>query len=439
MSVYKGHRRRTYQYDFWYAGRHYKGNTYQEDETDARLVESKHKLRLRQERGGIAEPGPSPSFSQWAGVYYAWVTKRQKPKRPERIDELLRVILRFWGARPANPRSPVQPRDGEEAPFHDLTLRDPIDDPTWILHFDEWMDRRGIAGGTRNHYNSRMSQLYYVALLPEYRKISGVTMNPFAGRPRERRVGRKVALTPALVMQWLDAMSYHTRLAVSIAALAPKLRLRNVLELRRDEHLDPELTTITVWDHKSDRHTGEPLITPVSGQLREILRDALGRNPGPHIVTYRGIPVESIRGGLRAAAEHVGIPYGRFKPGGVTFHTLRHTASTIFARLKVNPWLQRDAMGHQDLATTAGYTHLQLEEQRPVLEQLAAALPVAAIVTKAQRRAVRLKPASAAAGGPVGGWADGTPQFRAENRGLTRGGAFVPGRPFRRKASETGD
>ena len=433
MSVYRGARRRTYQYDFWYGGRHYKGNTYQENEADARLVESKHKLQLRRERGGIAEPGPSPSFTQWAGVYFTWVTKRRQPKRPERIDELLRVILRFWGARPVTPDSPLLPRDDEEAPFHDLTLRDPIDDPTWILQFDEWMDRRGIAGGTRNHYNSRLSQLYDVALLPEYRKLSGVTMNPFAGRPRERRVTRKVALSPARVVEWLNAMSYHTRLAVAIAALAPKLRLRNVLDLRRDEHLDPELTTITVWDHKSDRRTGEPLVSPISSQLRDILRDALARNPGPYVVTYRGAPIDSLRGGLRAAAAHVGIPYGRFTPGGVTFHTLRHTASTIFARLQINPWLQRDAMGHQDLQTTAGYTHLQLEEQRPVLEQLAGELPVAAIVTKAQRRAVRTKAETAR--GAVGGPLESGASDQARSRGVTRGAALVPGRPFRRNAS----
>lgn len=431
MSVYRGKRQKTYRYKFRYNGKPYKGNTYQEHEADARLVESKKKLELRQQRGGIAPPAPAPGFNEWAGVYYGWVTKRRRPpvRRPERIDELLRVVLRFWGARPTDPTSALRPQPDEEAPFHDLTLQDPIDDPSWILQFEEWMDRRGIAGGTRNHYNTVMSRMYYVALLPEYRQLSGVTMNPFAGRPRERRVTRKVALTPALVMQWLNAMSYHARLAVSIAALAPKLRLTNILELEWDEHIDADYTTITVWNHKTIDHTGAPLVSPITEQLRTILKDARARHPRQaRVITYRSEPIESIRGAIRGAADDVGIPYGRYVHGGVTFHTLRHTAATILARLKVNPWLGRDAIGHEDLETTEGYTHLEVEEQRPVLEQLSAALPIAGAVMRPELRASRRR-AEEDAGAPPA-ITDEKPQQSANISARAR---RIPGRPFTSK------
>jgi integrase len=431
MTIYKPPDRKTYRYDFEYRGKRYAGNTHQQDEERAQLVESKLKLKLREQRGGIAEPGPAPAFSDWAEVYFAWCERMQtrtgRPKRLDRIEELLRVVLRFWGKRPASTTSLLHPTDGEEAPFHDLTLRDPIEDPTWILEFDAWMDRRKVAGSTRNHYNSVLSRLYFCAMLPDYRKLTGILFNPFAGRPRAPKATRKVALTPERVIAWLDAMSYHTRLAVSIAALAPKLRLQNVLALDRAEHFDPALTVITVHEHKSDRITHEPLIVPVSAQLRAILVDAFARNgTTTRVVTYRGQPVESIRGGLRAAARQAGIPYGRYTPGGVTFHTLRHTASTIFARLKVNPWVQRDAMGHQDLQTTAGYTHLQVEEQRPALEQLSAELPLLHIVTKPQRRAVRTV-------GQVAGPVDPASQKHAQKRAVTRGAMMTIGAPYRRK------
>jgi integrase len=425
MSVYRGTRQRTYRYKFRYARKPYRGNTYQQNETDARLVEAKKKLELRQRRGGIAEPGPAPTFTEWAGVYYGWVTKRRRPpiRRPEKIDELLRVVLRFWGARPSAPSK--IPAD-EECPYHDLTLQDPIDNPSWILEFDEWMDRRGIAGGTRNHYNTTLRRLYVVALLPEYRQLAGgLTMNPFAGRPREPLVTRKVALTPALVLTWLEAMSYHARLAVAIAALAPKLRLRNVLELRWQAHLDRELTTISAWNHKSVSRTEAPLVVPISAQLRTILQDARTRHRrATHVVTYRGAPVHSIRSAIRAAAKAAGIRYGRDVPGGVTFHTLRHTASTILARLGVNPWLHRDVLGHQDLATTDGYTHLQLEEQRAPLEQLSAALPIAPIVMRPERRASRV-----IAGAPGADTAQNAPESTRMSR-RSFGGS---GRPFARK------
>jgi integrase len=439
MSVFRGPRRRTYQYDFWYAGQHYRGNTYQENENDARLAEAKLKLKLRQQRGGIATPDPAPFITEWAETYYDHVLKMQKrtgrPKRPERIEELLRVVLRFWGTKPVKDDSLVLPADGEEAPFHGLTLQDPIDDPSWLLRWDEWIDRRNVAGGTRNHYQTTMSRLYAVAMLPEYRKMTSVSMNPFAGRPRSIRATRKVALTPERVLGWIQQMSYHARLSVAIAALAPKLRLRSILDLER-ANIDPDVTVITVWNHKSDRATGEPQVVPISAQLRTILLDAFERIPKgrTHLVHYGGKPVDSIRGAVRNAARAAGIPYGRYTTGGVTFHTLRHTAATLLARLGVNPWLQRDTIGHQDLATTAGYTHLQVEEQRPAVEQLSATLPIADVVTQRRRRAPkRAESARGHVRGPQG--SDGA--FSEDLRTLTRGALMTPGRPFRRKAQET--
>ena len=55
---------------------------------------------------------------------------------------------------------------------------------------------------------------------------------------------------------WLTHASYHVRLAVAIAALAPKLRLANVLALTWQEHLDPELRFITVRQHETSKILG---------------------------------------------------------------------------------------------------------------------------------------------------------------------------------------
>lgn len=437
MSVYKSKGRATYIFDFWFAGVHHKGNTFQTTKADALKVQDRLKEQLRHRRGGIADPDPMP-FTRWAEMFYEHCEKQQRrtgrPKRLDCIDEELRVVLRFFGARPQDPQSLVHPAPGEEAPFHDLALHTLTEDPSWLLEFDNWIDRRGVAGSTRNHYYSIMSRMYYVAQLPEYRKVTGITMNPFAGRPRAPKVSRKVALTPERVMAWLSAMSYHARLAVSIAALAPKLRLQNVLELDRAAHIDVAVSQITVWQHKSDRITGEPLIVPISAQLCAILQDAFGRmKPGTtRVVQYRGRPIKSVRFSIAAAAKDAGIPYGRFTAGGVTFHTLRHTASTILARLQVNPWLGRDAIGHKDLETTAGYTHLLTEEQRPVLERLSAALPVEKIVTAPQRRAVR-KHRARSWGELKGPPAEGVE--KPERIAAIRRGALTrPGRPFTRKA-----
>ena len=69
MSVYRGARRRTYQYDFWYLGKHYKGNTYQTTEGEARAVEGRMRHQLRKAAGGILEARSSLSMTEWAGAY----------------------------------------------------------------------------------------------------------------------------------------------------------------------------------------------------------------------------------------------------------------------------------------------------------------------------------------------------------------------------------
>ena len=186
------------------------------------------------------------------------------------------------------------------------------------------MEARGSAPRTRNHYRSVVSRMYAVALLPKFRAATGITVNPMVGVPRDRTESRTVTVTLDELQQWLSVASYHVRLAVGIAALAPKLRLQNILALTWADHLDPDLTYITVEHHKTAGRTGLPLVVPISEQLRTILRDARTRNRGAYVVEYRGGPVTSIRDGVRLAAERAGLTYGRDR-GGVTFHTLRHS------------------------------------------------------------------------------------------------------------------
>jgi hypothetical protein len=60
--------------------------------------------------------------------------------------------------------------------------------------------------------------------------------------------------------------------------------------------------------------------------------------------------------------------------GGVTFHTIRHTAATLLAELPHLTEAQRAATMGQDILTTQRYTHLRPDSQRPVLEALAQVL-----------------------------------------------------------------
>ena len=383
MGVFQPPDCRTWRFKFRWRGRAYNGNTGCSRREDAERWLRQYRVSLEQRRAGLAlAVKDSPLFSDWATVYFAYAGPRLT--RPDAIEFLLRVVLRFWGEAPAG----VTPTP--EAPYHGLRLLDPIEDSDWLLRFEDWMAARQIGPQSRNHYRSAMSRMYRVALLPQYRKRTGVTVNPFAGMPREATVGRTVTLTPDQIGTWLRHMSYHVRVAVAIAALAPKLRKRNILRLRFGYEIDDAVQTITVAQHKTVHRTKRPLVTPIVAQLRTILLDAKARNRSGYAVDYRGRPVQDIGDGVRLAAGRAGIPYGRGIATGATFHTLRHSMSTLLATdWQTSAAVRQAVMGHANPATTAKYTHLDQTEERLALERHSERLSIAEIVMRPQRRAGR--------------------------------------------------
>lgn len=381
VSVYLPKDGKTYRYRFLWRGRWYRGSTGQLRKQDAELFDKKEQLRVRQEAGGVAayDPERTPHLIVWAGTYYKEAAKRVTA--PARIEALLRVVLRFWG-RPTD-KMPIV--DGE--PYHNLRLADPIVEPRWIQRFEEWMDRKDWAGQTKNQYRSVMSQMYKLAISHLWRAQTHITVNPFAGLTRDRSVGREVTLTPEQLRAVLAAASYHVRLAVAIGALAPKLRLSNILKLEWKAHFDPPLRFITVHEHKTAAATKRPLVIAISDQLRTILDDAKTRKRSPYVVSYRGEPVHSLRGGIRGACGRAGLTYGRFVHDGITFHVLRHTAATIMADLDLSDEKRRLAMGHLHASTTQKYTHLRPIQELDTMEQLSRALPIADLVVQPRLRA----------------------------------------------------
>lgn len=410
MSVYRPKGCVTYRYDFWYRGDRRRGTTHQTTYKEAAEVEGELKAKLRRQAGGLVRHQDSPRFAEWAGVYYTHVAKTLVA--PQHVDDTLRVVLRFWGQRPG-PNSDAKVE--ATAPYHDLRLVDPIDNPDWIDRFEAWVDARGVSHQTRNHYFSVMSRMYRVAMLPKFRQHTGVRFNPFAGIPKEKTRPRQVTLSVPQLLAWIQEASYHVRLAAAIAALAPKFRVRNILELQWGRDVDRQLQFITVHQHKTEHRTKAPLVAAVSAQLRGILKDARTRAPGAtHVVVYRGKPVRSIRGGVKAAFEAAGIPYGRDVAGGATFHTVRHSIATLLAELDETE-AKRAALMGQDPATTKRYTHLRPVKERQLAERLSRAVKIAKAVTAPHLRAVRK-----GAGGESGGQAKATLRKPSDSRGNLR-------------------
>lgn len=374
-----------YSYDFEIDGERYRGSTGLTDKADAEEWEAAEKKRIRRRNRGVAQDAPSQSMPihDWAAEYLDIKAEREMVMGP--IVAQLAVVLRFFGARPL-PEPGVTIED--DAPYHDLTLVDVINDPYWIHRFDQWIRSRDVNWQTRNHYRSRVSDLYEVAGELAYRLRTGVMFNPFKGMHREKkRKTVRTVLTAEEVARWIAEAPAHARTALAIGMLAPKLRRASILALDFKKHIRygtatfPRPRAIVVHEHKTDDDTGRPQVYPIVRQLARILIATWRRNqeayPGSTgVVLYYGRQVKDIEESIRTAARAAGLTYGRY--GGVTFHSLRHIASSLFAKMDTNAFKQLDLMGWTDLRTPLYYTHTDGESLRVEAERLSAQMPVAA-------------------------------------------------------------
>ena len=100
MSVYKPKDGRTWRYSFYWRKQRYTSSTDLNNKRATKRWEEKYRQDLELEAAGLQPPTPteSPRFAIWAGVCYAHTCK--VVTRPDRIDDLLRVLLRFLGPRP---------------------------------------------------------------------------------------------------------------------------------------------------------------------------------------------------------------------------------------------------------------------------------------------------------------------------------------------------
>jgi integrase len=376
MSVHRPPTSQYYHYDFRVRGRRFRGSTDQALREDAERVEAQLKLNARRRARGILLPEdvPSPRIQDWVEHYYEEVAPRLV--RPAAKAHLIRTALRFWGERPTQ-----SGKVHTHGVYHDLTLRDVVDDPHWTTRWEAWLRACGFSSQSKNHLRGLVADWYRVALSPAWRQRTGVEMNPFAGQWRDPVVGRTATLERADLRLLLQCASYHLRLAIAIAMLAPKLRLANILALTWRESFREDFAYIVVGDHKMKRRTKRPLVAYVPTQLREILRAARRRRPkDAYVVTYQGRPVKQVTGAVRAAVERAHqagathLHYGRGREDGVTFHTLRHTAATFLAEMDVAPEKRQGVMGHADLSSTMHYTHLRPQHEAPAAEILSASL-----------------------------------------------------------------
>lgn len=380
MTVYLPKHYRSWRYDFWLFGERHQGSSGLLTKAEAQEFELELKNKIRRRRAGLeaASASDTPLFSTWAAVTYCHHKNRKKLKRPEQLKTNLRMAMSFWGERPA--KNPLP-----DAPYKNLRLGDPIASPELIEEFEQWMERRGMSGSRKNHYRSACSIMYKLALQPAFRAKSQVRENPFEHIQRDRVPKRIRTYTVAQLRAVIERAPWHVRIAVAIGALAPKLRLRNVLDLRWSEHIKPDLSEISDPDHKTDQETGLPLIVRVSSELRRVLENARQHRHGAYVVHYHGRHVSDIKTALRAAVRKAAtdlrdksLVWG--KANGVTYHSLRHTMATELARMGVPEALRTRVMGWRDPQTAKIYTHMVPTDEEAPLEALGRRMPLADVI-----------------------------------------------------------
>jgi len=387
VSVFYDPKSKGWRFDFQYLKRRHVSPRGFATKKEARDAEAERRRVLRRQAAGLeaATTADSPAFQDWAEIYLQGLERRGRNITP--ATHVLRAVLRFFGRRPDRIL-----KAHEAGPYHDLRLVDPMVEPAWLDRFETWMATRGVAGATRNRYRTAVSQLYAVAMRPRYRQATGVKENPMRGVERDTEQGRTVILTLPQLRAVLAHASRHLWVTIMVAAMAPALRVGSILRLRWDTHVDPDLRLLTVHQHKTARMTGRPIVMPITPALRRVLAAvrATQRPDAKWVITYRGRPVRTIDTGLKAACAAAGVPYGRAVPGGVTFHTIRHSALTYLAELGVPDALRKDAGGHATYAMVQHYTHLAASHLVEPLEQLSAHLgvvgPVVELPPKRARR-----------------------------------------------------
>ena len=112
----------------------------------------------------------------------------------------------------------------------------------------------------------------------------------------------------------------HAR-AIFATAFFTGMRRGEILSLTWDKvNMQKRLIMLEAGDTKDK----ESRSIPICNELHLILTNIPRAIHDNHVFLYKGTPIKDIRTAIRDAFDKEGIPYGRNKKDGFTFHDLRH-------------------------------------------------------------------------------------------------------------------
>ena len=162
------------------------------------------------------------------------------------------------------------------------------------------------------------------------------------------------------------------------------LRLSGVATLRRG-NVDLAQRELVVTTRKTGRRQVLPLAVPLLRHLESIPASENATEPlfpkacatrgrsqcGSMLSSqFHGILVVA---GLAQARPHTNTGKGRDtrrEAGGLSFHCLRHTVTSLLKNAGVSDAVARDIIGHNSPAVSASYTHIDMDAKRRAVDKL---------------------------------------------------------------------
>ena len=233
---------------------------------------------------------------------------------------------------------------------------------------NEWQDKRSWSNASRNNALAQLSGFFTYAL-----RKGWVQVHP-AKEARVEKLAVHNARTRWLRRHELEQIKQHAEpwlRNVIDFAVCTGLRFSTVCNLRRaDFETDDQDNAFVVIERDKN---GERVFKGIHGPIRRMIESRVAKTkfpadyllPGPE----GGNPHSSIRRQLKKAVEDAGLIWGRCNPGGITFHTLRHTMASLAANQGLGDRVQQ--MGNWKTRTMVGrYSHLADERLREAEAQL---------------------------------------------------------------------
>ncbi|MHB1942441.1 MAG: site-specific integrase, partial [Acidiferrobacteraceae bacterium] len=207
--------------------------------------------------------------------------------------------------------------------------------------------RRGAAPQTAKHDLSLLSRLFNVAAkewgiaLPAGNPVAQVRMPRIANARTRRLVDDEEA-------RLLDAAKTYGGPIPSLIPWAIETAMRRgEIAAMRWEHWDRKARVLLIPETK----TGTPRRVPLSSRARQILEALPRRLDG----TVWGLRPDSITRAFDRVCQSAGIE-------GLTFHDLRHEATSRLFEKGLNPMEVASITGHKTLQMLKRYTHLRAED-----------------------------------------------------------------------------